>query len=104
MLTCVLLNIINIVIVHTAPFPFNQTISNEYIEESGKLLLKTTCFLKCFSNYLMKIDCKYLAIFLLLERRYFNWSQVIPAWKIDIEDSSSLPESNGLSYEERYVK
>ena len=46
----------------------------------------------------------YLAIFLLLERRYFNWPQAIPAWKIDMKDSRRLPESNGLSYEERYVK
>ena len=46
MLICAILNIINIVIVYSAPFPFNQTVSNKYIEESGKLELKMTTFLQ----------------------------------------------------------
>ena len=45
-LICVNLNIINIVFVYSAPFPLNQTVSNKYIEESGKLELKMTTFLQ----------------------------------------------------------
>ena len=34
--------------------------------------------------------------------RYFNWSHVIPAWKINIKASTDGPNTSELSYEERY--
>ena len=38
-------------------------------------------------------------------RRYHNWSEVIPAWKIKIDASSTEEKNlNELSYDERYEK
>ena len=38
-------------------------------------------------------------------RRYYNWSEVIPAWKIKIDASSTEEKNlNELSYDERYEK